>query len=59
MTSALDPDPIDLAPDDEPTERFALQACPHCAAITSVALCFATAGCVVCGERFEVAPLLA
>ena len=49
----------DLPADDEPTERFAIQKCPHCAATTAVALCFATAGCPVCCERFEVAPLLA
>ncbi len=49
----------DRPADDEPTERFAVQKCPHCAATTVVALCFATAGCAVCGERFEVAPLLA
>jgi hypothetical protein len=55
MASDLD---RDVQVDDEPTERFAVQRCPHCAAMTAVALCFATAGCVVCGERFEVAPLL-
>ena len=51
------PDPPDELDDD--TERFALQACPHCAAITAVALCLASTLCEVCGERFEVAPLLA
>jgi hypothetical protein len=56
MAPDLDRDP---PADDEPTERFAVQRCPHCAAMTAVALCFATAGCEVCGERFELAPLVA
>lgn len=56
MTSEID---RDIAPDDEPTERFAVQKCPHCSAATAVALCFATARCEICGERFEVAPLIA
>ena len=34
----------DLPPDDEPTERFAIQRCPHCAAFRAVARCFETAG---------------
>ena len=49
--------PLPAEPDD--TERFALQTCPHCSSITAVALCLATTTCEVCGERLEVAPLLA
>ena len=57
----MDPetDPPDRASEDEPTERFAVQRCPHCSTVTTVALCFATVGCEVCGEPFEVAPLTA
>ena len=57
----MDPeiDRRDRATDDEPTERFAVQKCPHCSAVAAVALCFATVGCEVCGEPFEVAPLMA
>ncbi|MGO8994929.1 MAG: hypothetical protein ACLQVI_16560 [Polyangiaceae bacterium] len=47
----------DLAPDDDDTERFALQRCPHCDAMTAVPLCLATTACEACGEDFEVAPL--
>jgi hypothetical protein len=48
--------PIDLAPDD--TERFTLQACPHCSAVAPVRLSLSTTPCEFCGGCFEVAPLL-
>jgi hypothetical protein len=45
--------------DDDPTERFALQTCPHCWGLTPVPLCFAMSACAICGDRIEVAPLIA
>ena len=45
--------------DDDPTDRFAIQACPHCAVLTAVALCQETTTCEACGERIEIAPLVA
>jgi hypothetical protein len=54
-------DGISMAPHSDPspddTERFALQACPHCAAVDAVLLCVATTVCLACNEPFEVAPL--
>ena len=42
--------------DDDPTERFAFQKCPHCAALSAVSLCFTESACTICGEPIEVAP---
>ena len=47
----------DLEDDTGPTERFARQICPHCAADTAVALSFAMTSCDACGEPVEVAPM--
>jgi hypothetical protein len=54
----MDPD-LDPPADEEPTEQFALQRCPHCRGITAVELSLAMTMCVMCGERIEVAPLFA
>jgi hypothetical protein len=43
--------------DDDPTERIALQKCPHCGEVTAVPLSLARTHCEVCGEGIAVCPL--
>jgi hypothetical protein len=55
-SDSSDPDD-DVSDPHEDTERFTLQACPHCGAVAPVRLCLSIAACEFCGATFEVAPL--
>ncbi len=52
MATDLSLDPSE----DEPTERFSWQTCPHCGNVTLVSLGEAEVTCDAC-ESFAVAPL--